>query len=183
MHQAGKGSSITSESLVSVLHAHHLNEEEVAFPNFRDKFPDVPYDLLIAQHQDMMGALDGIKTSIKGAAADAQVSESLSKLNHALRRMSDLWHPHIRIEEDHFTVDKVALLIGVKEQMRLSRMFMEHFQHNSGPDYLVVPFLLYNLPPEERVIFTERMPPMVTEQLLPVVWKEKWESMMAFLLP
>jgi iron-sulfur cluster repair protein YtfE (RIC family) len=169
-------------SLVSVLHAHHLNEDEVAFPNLRDKFPDTPWDLLKAQHRDIVSVLEEIKAAIEEAAADAQASESLNKLNHALRRITDLWHPHIRIEEDHFTVDKVALLIDLKEQIRLSRMFMEHFQKNSGPDYLVVPFLLYNLPPEERVTFTERMPPLVTEQLVPAVWKEKWEPMKPFLL-
>jgi hypothetical protein len=46
----------------------------------------------------------------------------------------------------------------------------------------VVPFLLYNLPPEERAIFSQGMPPVVTQELVPVVWKEKWSPMKPFLL-
>jgi hypothetical protein len=44
------------------------------------------------------------------------------------------------------------------------------------------PFLLYNLPTEERAIIAQAMPPIVTRQLVPVVWKEKWEPMSPFLL-
>ncbi len=53
---------------------------------------------------------------------------------------------------------------------------------HSGPDYLVVPFLLYNLSPEDRATMSAEMPPVVTQQLVPVVWKEKWQPMSPFLL-
>jgi hypothetical protein len=47
---------------------------------------------------------------------------------------------------------------------------------------LVVPFLLYNLPPEERAVFSQGMPPIVIQELVPVAWKEKWSPMKPFLL-
>jgi hypothetical protein len=45
-----------------------------------------------------------------------------------------------------------------------------------------VPFALYNLPDEERAILARTMPPKVIDELVPVVWKEKWAPMQPFLL-
>ena len=59
---------------------------------------------------------------------------------------------------------------------------MEHSQRHATPDYLVVPFMLYTLPPQERPIFARNLPPIVTEQLVPVGWRDKWEPMKPFLL-
>jgi hypothetical protein len=52
----------------------------------------------------------------------------------------------------------------------------------ASPTYLAVPFLLYDLPPEEKAIQARGMPPELTEQLVPVVWKEQWAPMKPFLL-
>jgi hypothetical protein len=38
-------------SLASTLHAHHLTEDDLVFPYFREKMPDAPFDLLAAQHR------------------------------------------------------------------------------------------------------------------------------------
>jgi hypothetical protein len=59
---------------------------------------------------------------------------------------------------------------------------VEHSQEYSKPDFLVIPFLLYNLPLEDRIIFSQGMPPILTEQMVPVVWKDKWAPMKPFLL-
>jgi hypothetical protein len=93
-----------------------------------------------------------------------------------------MWHPHIGIEQDYFAPEKVGPLLPPKEHIRLSRLFMEHSRKNSGPDYLVVPFLLYNLAPEERVFFARKMPLIVTRLLVPVIWKKQWAPMRPFLL-
>ena len=50
-------------------------------------------------------------------------------------------------------------------------------QHRPGggpPDPVVVPFILYDLPAEDRAIMAPHMPPVVTQELVPVVWKEHW---------
>lgn len=169
-------------AFVSVLNAHHLLEDELAFPYLRDKFPGAPYDLLTSQHRLMIPILDEIKRTIE-ASTEAHPSERSHKFYDGLTRIAEIWRPHIRIEEEHFTVEKAAELISQEEHARLGRMFTEHSQAHSGPDYLVVPFLLYNLTQEERAVFSQSMPPMVTEQLVPVVWKEKWASMTPFFLP
>ena len=171
-----------ARSFVSVLHAHHLTENELAFPYLREKLPDAPYDLLIAQHQELVHILDQIRVRVEEVAASPQVAASLSKLNVVLKSIGEMWHPHIGIEQDYFAPEKVGPLLPPKEHIRLSGLFMEHSRKNSGPDYLVVPFLLYNLAPEERVFFARKMPLIVTRLLVPVIWKKQWAPMRPFLL-
>ena len=89
---------------------------------------------------------------------------------------------HIAIEEEHFTIARFASLMPPEEHSRLLGLFMQHMQQNTGPDYLIVPFLLYNSAPDNRAFFAGGMPPIVTQQLVPVVWKEKWAPMQPFLL-
>jgi hemerythrin-like domain-containing protein len=169
-------------SLASVLHAHHLTEDDVAFPYFRDLMPDTPFDSLTAEHQEMKPLLEEIDVAIGKVEAGAQTAESLNDLNHALTQVRDLWHPHIELEGAHLSPEKADELLGVEEQIELGKRFAQHNREHAKPDHLVVPFLLYNLPPEERAIFSQGMPPVVTQELVPVVWKEKWSPMKPFLL-
>jgi hypothetical protein len=169
-------------SLVSVLDAHHLTESEVFFPYFRDKLPDAPIDLLIAQHRELEPVLQQAKAATEEISAEALAGAALDRLNGLLGKIADFWHPHIRIEEEHFSVDRIGTLIDATEHDTLARASMQHSQQHAGPDYLVVPFLLHNLPPDRRPIFARLMPPVVTQQLLPVVWKEKWAPMRPFSL-
>lgn len=171
-----------ARSCVSVLHAHHLTEEELVFPYLRAKLPDAPYDLLIAQHQELVHSLDQVKLAIGEVAGDPQDAASLTKLNGFLRRTAEVWHPHIGVEQDHFAPDKVGPLLAPDEHIRLSGLFAEHGRKHTGPDYLVVPFLLFNLPPEERARFARAMPFIVTRLLVPLVWKKQWAPMRPFLL-
>lgn len=170
------------QSLVSSLHAHHLTEDDIAFPYFRDKMPDVPFELLLNQHQEMVPLLDEIRITLEMASIADHESASLWSLNLALIRIVEIWRPHILTEEKHFTSERIDALINLEEQKRLSLLFSEHSRKHSGPDYLIVPFLLFNLPPEERATLALAMPPIVTEELVPVVWKDKWAPMKPYLL-
>jgi hypothetical protein len=114
--------------------------------------------------------------------AHTQECELFSDLFLLLKRIDEFWHPHIQIEEEHFTVGKLGAAFPPDEQIRLIKLFMEHSQQHAKPDFLVVPFLLYNLPLDQRSALAGAMPPVVTEQLVPIVWKEKWEPMKPFLL-
>jgi hypothetical protein len=170
-------------TLVSVLHAHHLTESDLFFPYFRDKLPDAPFDLLITQHRELEPVLQQAKEATGEVSAEARAGTALARLNNLLGTIAEFWHPHIRIEEDHFSVDRVATLIDAKEQETLARGAMKHSQQHSGPDHLVVPFLLHNLPPDKRPSFARLMPAVVTRLLVPIVWKRKWVPMRPFLLP
>lgn len=180
---ARKGYIAYVGSLVSVLHAHHLTESDLFFPYFRDKLPDAPFDLLITQHRDLEPLLQQAKVATDEVSGEAQAGAAMARLNSLLGRIVEFWHPHIRIEEDHFSVERVATLIDAKEQETLAMAGVKHGQQHSGPAHLVVPFLLYNLPRDKRPVFARWMPPVVTRLLLPIVWKRKWAPMRPFLLP
>ena len=168
-------------ALASVINAHHLTEDEIAFPYFRDKLPEAPFDSLNATHQEMVHILDEIKLAVEKGEKNDQLETELRNLENALTRMNDMWHPHIQIETEQF-INKADALIPVEEQLRLVRLFGEHGQKHAVPPYLTVPFMLYNLPVEDRKVFSQGMPAEVLQHLVPVVWKEKWQSMTPFFL-
>jgi hemerythrin-like domain-containing protein len=168
-------------TLVAVLEGHHLTEDDIAFPYLRDKLPEAPVDLLMAQHQMMIPVLGEIRSAVERCEKEAQVETGLSDMRAALNQVDGIWHPHIRIEQEHI-IEKADAVLPVEEQVKLVQLAGEHSQQHSGPPYLAVPFLLYNLDKEERAVFARAMPAEVTDHLVPVVWKEQWASMAPFLL-
>ena len=58
-----------------------------------------------------------------------------------------------------------------------------HSAAHAQPAPWAVPFLLYNLEMEDRAHFLSVMPAELTQQLVPVVWKDEWAAMKPFLLP
>ena len=161
-------------TLVSVTHGHHLTEDEVAFPHVRDKLPDAPWDSLMRQHREMESLLKRIEASIEEGALD--------ELNRIVRELADIWGPHIEVEQTHESIEVAAKLWDEDEHVKMARMFAEHSQQHSGPDYLAVPFVLFNLSPEDRAAISAQMPPVVTQELVAVVCKDKWAPMKPFLL-
>lgn len=168
-------------ALVSVLHAHHLVEDELVFDDFRDLFPDTPFNLLRDQHQEMVPLLDLVGSTLE-LAQDSPSRDSIERIVQALQAINQKWHAHIPIEETHFAPDRLADLLPVEEHLRLIKRYGEHSQQHAGPPFLTIPFILFNLPPETRSIVAAGMPSEVVEHLVPVVWKEKWQSMTPFLL-
>jgi hemerythrin-like domain-containing protein len=168
-------------ALVSVLNAHHLTEDEIAFPYFREKLPDAPFDALTKHHRVMVALLDKIKESLEKCEKMGSLDAEWEHLESALARMNKMWHPHIKIETETF-ITKADALLPVEEQLRLVRQFSEHGQKNAIPAYLTVPFLLYNLPENDRKLFMQGMPSEVLDNLVPIVWKEQWVSMTPYFL-
>jgi hypothetical protein len=170
------------QALIAVLHGHHLAEDELIFPYMRGRLPDVPYDSLESDHREMQSILDAAGAAIEALPSDEQAREALGDLVRALTDMRRLWRPHIQTEESHFTEDKLDRVMNATEHVELSKQSAQHAQAHSSPDFLVVPFLLYNLSPEERAVMVQSMPPVVTQELVPIAWKEKWAPMKPFLL-
>jgi hypothetical protein len=167
--------------LISVLNVHHEAEDALAFPSFLEIMA-APYEDLTEQHRQMHHLLEKAGVEIESVAKDTDPSGALTRLNQILRGLQEIWHPHIAIEEEHFTVEKFASLLPPEEHRRMNKMFMEHMQQHTGPPSLILPFLLFNLSPEQRRYFAAEMPPEVTGQLVPVVWKQQWAPMQPFLL-
>lgn len=47
-----KGFTMYVKCLSSMLHAHHLTEDELTFPYFQRLLPDASFETLSAQHQE-----------------------------------------------------------------------------------------------------------------------------------
>ena len=50
----GEGFGLYVRSLATLLHGHHITEDDVAFPYFRSVIPEAPFDRMSAQHRHMV---------------------------------------------------------------------------------------------------------------------------------
>jgi hemerythrin-like domain-containing protein len=165
-----------------VVNAHHLSEDDVAFPYLQSVLPDAPYDELLAEHRQMDEVLEELEKAVDAVAAQAQAGDALNSLNHTVTRLSALWHPHIDKELLYlYATEKTDAVMNTDEQIRLSQEVAEYSQKQADPAFMV-PFLLYNLPADERANMVKAMPPVVVQEMVPVIWKDKWAPMEPFLL-
>ena len=167
------------QCLVGVLEAHHLTEDEVLFPDLGVRIPSAPCKLLSADHQKMTGLLDGLKNALTLFDREGS-TRAIDSILNGLERLRDMWYPHIGIEESNFNEQNVGQVMTVEEQSAFAQRTARVSQEHISPNYLVVPFLLFNLAPAERRLFSANMPPVVTQELVPLAWKEKWLPMQPF---
>ena len=59
-HSLQQGFALYIQALTAVLSAHHLGEDEVAFPALKLKLPAVPYESLAADHMRIESAVDQV---------------------------------------------------------------------------------------------------------------------------
>jgi hemerythrin-like domain-containing protein len=170
------------ESFSSFIDGHHKVENEKVFPYFMDKIPDVPYERLMAEHKEVEAALDEINSGLTSLRSENAEISSLKLIKSGLVKIDLIWLPHIQIEELQLYQKVGSLNIDLEEMIRIKQDFSEFFQEHTGPPYLLVPFALYNLSPEDRAVMASGFPEMVTKQLVPIDWKDEWASMQPFLL-
>ena len=170
-----------TRALSSVLNAHHLSEDDIAFPYYRDKLPEVSFDRLTYFHRVMMRVLDEVNAAVEKCAKNGGPGNGLMSLKAPLIQLNEMWHPHIQFETSGF-ISKADALITVEEQLKLVGQMAEHDLKIAVPHPLTVPFMLYNLPEEDRAVFSQGIPVEVVQKFVPVTWKEQWESMTPYLL-
>ena len=180
--QTREGFLLYARNFVDVLHAHHLTEDELAWPGFREKIPDAPYDALIAQHRQMDSLLAEMSAALAWLDSGEVESRALSRFNRAARGVQDLWHKHIHAEESLFGPAQVVSVFTPAEHIAMQQAFTRHLSEHAGPPETAVAFVLYNLSPADRAVISAGMPRELTEQLVPVVWKSRWSPMKPFLL-
>ena len=167
-------------TLAAVLHGHHTAEDEIAFPALRERFGEAPWDLLAQEHRAVVPILAQIEDDAARIGAQAS-PETFASLAAALDRLADLWGPHHEREEKEFTPPVVAARVPADEQAVIVGRMAAHGQEH-GPGHLVIPFLLYNLEGDDRRAMSALFPPVVTEQLVPAAWLDKWSPMKPFLM-
>ncbi len=161
--------------------SHHDGEDEISFPFFRSKLPGGPFETLSQQHQQMIPLLQKINDWCNRGST-AWEAASLAGLHSAVSDLNDLWHNHIPIEESHFSPQECARLLTPEENARLDGQLAGHAAQHSLPSEHVLPFVLYNLEGDDRAAMALSFPPVISQQLVPVVWKSAWEPMQPFLL-
>lgn len=176
-----QGFALYLQTLTAVISAHHLGEDEVAFPALKQKLPAVPYDQLGADHILIETALNDVKRNLPGLTGNNPAS-SLFKVVDGLNRILAVWRPHIQIEQSAFSAKAIAGATSPAEQAEISTAFAKHSQEHVGPPFFALPFVLFNLVPEDRAEMAALMPKMLTEDLIQGEWKEKWSPMKPFLL-
>lgn len=165
-----------------VINAHHSGEDYVVFPYLKSKLPDAPFDQLSAEHREMDGILKELQATIEAVTTQAQTGDLLNSLNRILTRLAELWTPHIEKEQFYlYDISKTEAVMDVNEQIKLIQDVSKHSQQQGDPAFMV-PFVLYNLPPEERANMSQTMPPVLIQELVPIAWKKQWSPMQAFLL-
>jgi hemerythrin-like domain-containing protein len=167
---------------VIVTVAHHDTEDDLIFPEFRRRLPEAPFDALDEQHEELLPLLDAVTTGIETGRKGAPNAEWLPALAESLEALGKRWRAHIDLEEKHFSEEAIGRVFSSEEQETLGRQATERGQKLAQPGPLVLPFLLFNLEPEERAKFSAKLPPQVTQQLVPGDWAETWAPMKPFLL-
>ncbi|MDF1512460.1 MAG: hemerythrin domain-containing protein [Anaerolineae bacterium] len=174
-----KGFSTYVWCLRKLLHAHHVTEDKGMFPYLRPKLPDAPYAQLMQQHTAMGPLLAEIRSNLNRIKS-GHTDQALEKLHRALERTWALWHEHIQLEEAHFGPDAVKSALSIQERQKAAKITAAHSARHQFPLSLMVPFLLYNMPPEDRSIMVKLMPPFIPPML--TLWKPRWQIMAPFLL-
>jgi hemerythrin-like domain-containing protein len=176
-----RGFMLYVQSLGVILEAHHLAEDEIAFPYFKEKLPAVPYERLSVDHREIQTMVDAIREAMKDVKASG-AGDGLTRMVDGLRQISGVWTPHIQIEEERFSAKALSGVMSIDEQGRISGAMAKHSQEHATPGYLALPFVLFNLSGEDRDEMAAAMPPVVVEELVPKVWKGQWAPMKPFLL-
>ena len=170
------------QTFSSVLKAHHMAEDEVIFPYVRDLIPEAPYERLIEEHTVLSAELYKINNAINDLRSEGDALKFLRLLDSALGKIDELWHPHIKIEES-VIYERIGSMISLEEMIKFKKDFIQNYQKNvEAPDYLLAPFSIYNLSPDDRGLIEQQLPEIVTKQLIPIDWKDKWAPMKPFLL-
>ena len=170
------------QSFSSVLHGHHMVEDEKIFPYFKDRLPEVPYSRLVSEHEIFDDGLQQINSAIDHLTNETDELESLITLKKGFDKLNEIWDTHIQIENTKLYGEIRDLNMDPEDMVKIEKESKEFFQENSGPGYLVIPFVLYNLSLEDRRVIAKGFPDVVTSKLLFDDWKDKWISMKPFLL-
>jgi hemerythrin-like domain-containing protein len=170
------------QSLATFLHGHHTAEDDIVFPALRATLTDAPYAVWARQHQAMVPLVTHMREAV-AVAAGADAGAALRDVNRCAGRIEEGWHAHFKSEEEHLTSDRIAAALSADELAQLAGRIGAHNREHLQPDYLLMPFTLYNLSAEDRAALSVALPPVAVNEQVPGPWRDKWQPMASFLLP
>jgi hypothetical protein len=173
-----QGFSLFVQTLFGGLHAHHDGEESVAWPYMRAHNMPAPYETLIEQHARIATMIETAKSAFSGG--------NLTAFHAHIAQLQELWLTHFPLEEAAFGPSAWPGPMTPEEEAELVNRVVQHQaqQMEANPDIgrVAVPFVLYNLEPEDRAIWAAEMPEQVIHELVPGPWLSDWAPMKPFLL-
>jgi len=164
-------------TMVMVINAHHIGEDDIIFPKLRVALTQAPFDELSSEHKLMDEVLTKLRQTVETPAGDF-----FSNLLDTVTRMIALWTPHIAKEKQYiYSPEITAAIMSPEEHMKMLQETSIHALEQGNPA-LMVPFMMRNLNSEDRKAFASILPPEMTQTLVPTVWKPQWAPMLPFML-
>jgi hemerythrin-like domain-containing protein len=180
--EVGVGFALYLRTLAGLLHQHHSAEDEIAFPFLRERLPGLPLETLIAEHEQMAAVLEEMAPLLDTLKGQAGEGAALEATGEALARLAKIWPGHIDVEETIISMRRLGTVASAKELAAWLASMGQHRPAGAAPDPVALPFILYNLSPEDRAIMAKNLPPVITQELVPGPWREQWAPMKPFLL-
>lgn len=178
-----KGFMIYLRCLTSMLHAHHLTEDQVAFPYFKKFLPDGPYEILSGQHKEMAGHLDIVNIWMNENKQLPPSRASWTSLVTRLEAIQTLWLPHIQTEESQFSEARIAPVINMDDRIQIGKLLSHHTRSHQHGGIEMIAFVLYNMKPEDREMLARDVPWFLRKMLLNGLLKNQWKPIRPYLLP
>jgi hypothetical protein len=157
------------DAAVTALRAHHQGEDDVLVPFLRSR-PSTTA-ALTAVHAD-----------------HERVAAALARLERApVAELDDCLSDVLRTFADHATREEELLAAldwtqpAPDDVRAVGKALSDHARRHLRPTAVQLPLLLFNLDPDERRAFTDRMPAFVSRALVPWVFRPAWRKLRPFL--
>jgi hemerythrin-like domain-containing protein len=146
--------------------SHHHHEEDIVFPSVS---PKIPIDTFVEEHQQLDKLLRNL-SDYTTKVDKKDVSYESAKIIELIKQISDLIRPHLKKEEDTFTVQALRENFTIEELNKITDKIDEEVKKDGVTTGL--PFVLLHLPPEDRAFMIySKMPWLVKKAFVPVFVK------------
>ncbi len=109
-----------------------MAEDNVIFPYVQNLIPDVPYKRLMDEQEILSIQLEKIENIIPDLKSYKDLKISLRHLSSVLGKIDELWHPHIKIEEN-MIYEKMGSMINTTDMIQLKNEFTKFYLKNVMP--------------------------------------------------
>ncbi len=166
-------------ALSLMFESHHKTEDVIGFAYFREALSDTYFEWLFEDHDLITGFLNELAPIHHSLRRNESVYRDLISLKVVLMKIEDRWSQHIGLEEEEF----VNLIDGISTQEEKSQLIAKFLDFNRGyliPNPNALPFMFYNLQPEDRSLVTKMHPKDWFIHLHSPEWAENWQAMKPF---
>jgi hypothetical protein len=169
------------ETTALMLETHHLTEDDVAFPYFKDSLPDTHFTWLVEDHDLINGFLVDLDRSIESIENQENVKHELQALKETLIKIRKRWNMHKGLEKREF-INLIDLQTTHPERLKLVDQFFAYNDPLIEPYHLTVPFMLFNLKQKDREQWMKGFSAERLERLESEEWIAEYRGMKPYFL-